>query len=92
MEHTRGKLKITAIAGGWTGLEIEGQLLFKLAYNNEANAIHAVKCWNSHDDLLAVCEMVSNSIFQDCDGEWGSSRPIELLKIIADEAIAKAEK
>ncbi len=42
-------------------------------------------------DLLAVCKMVDNSIFQDRDGEWELSRPAEFLKTIAEEAIAKAE-
>ena len=41
--------------------------------------------------LLAALEMVSNSIFQDEDGEWQLSRPAELLQIIADEAIAQAK-
>ena len=53
MEHTEGKLQITAYEDGWLGGEtLDGQLIFKLALDNEANALRLVKCWNSHDDLV----------------------------------------
>ena len=41
--------------------------------------------------LLEACKMVTDSIYQDSDGEWFLNRPVELLKTISDEAIAKAE-
>ena len=43
------------------------------------------------DEAIKVCQMVDSSIFQDRDGEWQLSRPIELLKTIADELLAKAK-
>ena len=37
--------------------------------------------------LRDTCSMINNSIFQDNDGEWQLSRPAELLKTIAEEAL-----
>ncbi len=48
-------------------------------------------CKQQRDALLTACEIVSNSIFQDNDGEWQLSRPAEFLQIIADEAIAQTK-
>ncbi len=47
---------------------------------------------NAHPDLLEACRMVNNSIFQDKDGEWQSSRPLELLKTITFEAIMEIDR
>lgn len=98
MEHTKGEIRVVgyhflvasetndvviATTDHAKGLVDEQQMV---------NAKHIEMCWNCHDDLLAACRMVKNSIYQDRDGEWQLSRPAELLKTITEEAIAKAEK
>jgi len=38
---------------------------------------HTAGPWGSTNELLEVCKIVNNSIFQDRDGEWRLSRPAE---------------
>ena len=66
-------------------LKAKDELLF--AYESVNAPVNPLLAINK--DLRDACKMVSNSIFRDRDGEWQLSRPIELLKVITDEAIAK---
>ena len=78
-------------------LKIETDITKKLTEPELVKAVMELqtdltKTLNSHTALLAACEMVSNSIFRNDDDEWELSRPAELLKVIADEAIAGAKE
>jgi len=58
MEHIEGKMEITGYAKGWDIIvKLDGVLLFKVALNNEAHAKRLVKCWESHDELLAASKV-----------------------------------
>ena len=59
MERTKGKVKVSAYEGGWTGVRAEkGELLFKLALNNEDNAGHLVHCWNAFEEDGIVSKLM----------------------------------
>ena len=63
--------------------------------DTEANAQFIVQSCNrapAFEAMKKALEMVRDSIFQDCDGEWELSRPAELLKAIAKETLALANK
>ena len=81
-ELTRRDLQIKQLEAK---LKAKDELLF--AYESVNAPVNPLLAINK--DLRDACKMVSGSIFQDRDGEWQLSRPIELLKVITDEAIAK---
>ncbi len=62
MEHTKGELKVTpikTIAFAATGKQFAVLTKGGLSEKElQDRAIRFVKCWNSHDDLLAACERV----------------------------------
>ncbi len=71
IEYTKGKLEVTAYDGGWTGIKVEdGELLFKLSLNNEANAERLVKVWNEYDELVEALEVIVS---------WSKAYPIEVF-------------
>ncbi len=99
--RTKGKLKITncTCEGGRRDLRLsDGTLVGCVKDGSLLHLEHLVNCWNAFEkdglvgELVKALRMVSNSVFQDNDGEWQLSRPVELLQIIADEAIEKAGK
>ncbi len=53
----------------------------------EMAADTVAKLQSENKRLRGACSMINNSIFQDNDGEWRLSRPAELLKTIAEEAL-----
>ncbi len=67
-EHTKGALKLSRtlnFSGTYTiWIKYNGKRIFSIRENSdnitlaqfEANALHLVKCWNSHDELLAACD------------------------------------
>lgn len=61
MEHTEGKLKqgVSNTLIYANDVRIADCLVGSIVHEEcEANAEHLVKCWNSHDDLLAACKNV----------------------------------
>ncbi len=52
MEHSNGKLVVSTYEGGWDCLRDEqGDIIFKLALNNPANAERLMACWNACDGI-----------------------------------------
>ena len=51
--------RVAAYEGGWTGIDdVGGQQLFRLAYNNDENANHAVACVNAfHESGISPADL-----------------------------------
>ncbi len=94
MEHTKGKMEEVPDFVGL--LQINGQTICCVSpvscqsvedlEKRKANAKHLVKCWNSHDDLLAACEMIIRVLDGDPITEL-NEKPITVIK----RAIAAAQ-
>lgn len=56
-EHAAGRLVIEKCLNSnkWDVMNVElSELICRV--DNKANAAHIMKCWNSHDKLLAACK------------------------------------
>lgn len=97
MEHTKGKLVrhdfwLDLIGNQKPPISIAAVCTNTVEISNKeaiANAEHLVKCWNSHDKLLAACE----GLMKEADN--GSARfddpPPDSIFIMAEQAIAEAK-
>ena len=90
--HTKGKLTITSVEGGWDGIKCiddngQSTLICKMSTTNPDDIVRICCCVNSHDALLEACKAVYQDIeLQNVKG--GSDE----LNIMVQQAIAQAEK
>ena len=84
-KHTPGKLERNSIRGWelWVGADYHIADVHGNIDSRRANALHIVKCWNSHDALLEACKFAKAQIRR---GSHKKALPI------LRAAIAQAEK
>ena len=104
--HTKGKLTITSVEGGWDGIKCiddngQSTLIYKMSTTNPDDIVRICCCVNSHDALLEACKDALSYINEVLCSElknFGSNcqSDIELKQtleaVIAKAAIAQAEK
>ena len=59
--HTKGKLTITSVEGGWDGIKCiddngQSTLICKMSTTNPDDIVRICHCVNSHDALLEACK------------------------------------